>query len=271
MILKLNGQEINLDIKGEREFGAEVNLLQNDDDLTSGTDWKEVGYTIESFLDESHFSAFEIGIKNLIINYLKECHFEIEDNFDLAHYHLLIGEHYEKHLNVINKTKLIENKNFPIDISILEQRISEICNVPVVVKNPHTKEEVFHLRIIRPNTTDHNPLHRDIWQEENKDAINLFVPIIGCNELSSLPLVPGSHKWPESYTERTKKGAIVNNIKFNVPGLTQSKKELNIIRPNPKRNEVLVFSPYLIHGGAINLNDHLTRISLEVRLWRKME
>jgi len=34
-------------------------------------------------------------------------------------------------------------------------------------------------------------------------------------------------------------------------------------------NQVLVFSPYLIHGGAVNLNSNETRISIEIRLWKK--
>jgi ectoine hydroxylase-related dioxygenase (phytanoyl-CoA dioxygenase family) len=45
--------------------------------------------------------------------------------------------------------------------------------------------------------------------------------------------------------------------------------EFEFIRPDPKIGEVLVFSPYLIHGGSVNLNDDTTRISIEVRLWRK--
>ena len=40
-------------------------------------------------------------------------------------------------------------------------------------------------------------------------------------------------------------------------------------RPDPNPDEVLVFSPYLIHGGAVNLNEDMTRVSLEMRLWRR--
>ena len=42
-------------------------------------------------------------------------------------------------------------------------------------------------------------------------------------------------------------------------------KEMKMVRPNPKPGEALIFSPFLIHGAAINGNKDLTRISLELR------
>lgn len=38
-----------------------------------------------------------------------------------------------------------------------------------------------------------------------------------------------------------------------------------MIRPNPNTNEVMIFSPYLIHGCSDNSNDDSTRMSLEIR------
>ena len=54
-----------------------------------------------------------------------------------------------------------------------------------------------------------------------------------------------------------------------MPAVTAIKDEYELVRPNPKPNEVLLFSPYLIHGGASNLNEDQTRISIEVRLWKQ--
>ena len=269
MILHLNGHKIHLNIEGERAFGKKVTLLSEDDDLTQNSEFAGSGFVIKPFLKDPLYQKFRNGMKSLILGYLQNSGLMVDDNFDLAHYHRLIGSNYQQHLKVIEKTKLIQNTDFPIDISHVATRISEICEVPLNVKNPFTDEEVFHLRIIRPNTTDHNPLHRDVWQNENRHAINLYVPLIGSNAFSSLTLVPGSHHWTEDLTERTTKGAVMNKIRFNVPGLTMSRRPLELIRPNPSENEVLVFSPYLIHGGAVNLNEESTRISLEMRLWRK--
>jgi ectoine hydroxylase-related dioxygenase (phytanoyl-CoA dioxygenase family) len=42
-----------------------------------------------------------------------------------------------------------------------------------------------------------------------------------------------------------------------------------MIRPNPKPGQAMLFSPYLVHGGGYNLNTDTTRVSLEMRFWKK--
>jgi len=101
--------------------------------------------------------------------------------------------------------------------------------------------------------------------------VNLYVPMAGSNERSSLTLVPGSHHWSESETARTVGGARINSVKFTVPSLVAASRPVRVLRPNPGNNEVLVFSPYTLHGGATNLNRDTTRVSLEIRLWRAEE
>ena len=49
--------------------------------------------------------------------------------------------------------------------------------------------------------------------------------------------------------------------------MVDSAQPLHLLHPNPNPNEVLLFSPYLLHGGAVNLNTNQTRISLEMRFW----
>ena len=127
---------------------------------------------------------------------------------------------------------------------------------------------IFHFRVIRPHHRDNNPLHRDVWLEDYDDCINLYIPVAGSNPLSSLIIVPGSHRWPESRVERTTSGSRINGQKFNVPAVTGIRGDYSIARPDPKENEVLIFSPYLIHGGAVNLHPDKTRISIEMRLWQ---
>ncbi|MBC6611063.1 hypothetical protein H8B15_09020 [Hymenobacter sp. BT507] len=72
---------------------------------------------------------------------------------------------------------------------------------------------------------------------------------------------------PESRTERTSGGAIYNGTTYSVPALNGANEPLELVRPNPGPDEVLLFSPYLLHGGALNLNADATRISLEMRFW----
>ena len=55
---------------------------------------------------------------------------------------------------------------------------------------------------------------------------------------------------------------------FTVPSVVGAAFPLTLERPNPGPNEVLVFSPYLIHGGGFNQQVDRTRVSLEMRFWR---
>jgi ectoine hydroxylase-related dioxygenase (phytanoyl-CoA dioxygenase family) len=105
--------------------------------------------------------------------------------------------------------------------------------------------------------------------QDYSNCINLYIPVCGSNENSSLIIIPGSHLWSESRVERTVSGALINGVKFNVPAVTNIEGSFEVIRPSPESNEVLVFSPYLIHGGAVNLNKDTTRISIELRLWKR--
>jgi ectoine hydroxylase-related dioxygenase (phytanoyl-CoA dioxygenase family) len=94
------------------------------------------------------------------------------------------------------------------------------------------------------------------------------MPFAGSTPRSSLPLVRGSHRWQEAEIERTVEGARVNGMTFTVPSVVGAAHPLVLERPNPALNEVLVFSPYLIHGGAFNQQADRTRVSLEMRFWR---
>ena len=44
-----------------------------------------------------------------------------------------------------------------------------------------------------------------------------------------------------------------------------------MICPNPNINQIMLFSPYLIHGCSNNNNDNITRISLEMRFIKNDE
>ncbi|MDF9800913.1 hypothetical protein OKW21_006176 [Catalinimonas alkaloidigena] len=256
-------------IEGKKSFGEAITLLQQGDDLTANTHWKHEGYHIDAFFSRERYASFYEGVHSLFQKFLRNIGIQIHDKAPLSDYHLYIKNKYDLHLAVVDQAKLLQIEEFPVSIQRLEERISELCGIPVQALNPYNGDKVFHFRIIRPQSKDNNPLHRDVWLEEYKDCINIYVPICGSNHFSSLSLVPGSHYWSEAMVEKTIGGAKVNGIQFNVPAVTDSKIPLNIIRPNPGLNQVLIFSPYLLHGGATNLNVNKTRISLEMRFWRK--
>lgn len=268
MQYEVNHRTLHYHAEGERITGPETVLLDKSIDLTQKTSWSTPGFTIERLFEEDLYARFESSVKDILFRRWKKVGLQIPGNFEPDQYHTLISD-YASHLSVIDQTKLLSVSDFPVDIRLLEKRISEICNEPLEVKNPFDNQSIFHFRIIRPNTNDNNPLHRDVWLEDYKDCINLYIPVAGSNEDSSIILIPASHRWPDSLIERTKGGALINGVKFNVPAVTGIHTSFQAIRPNPGRNEVLVFSPYLVHGGAVNLHPSKTRISAEIRLWKR--
>jgi hypothetical protein len=270
MQYKVNDRLLSYSVQGEKSFGNNDVLLQPVDDLTQNTVWKNRGYTIEKLFSDADYILFKEATRELLFSLWQAAGLSIPENFLLENYHKLV-HNQEHHLQAVDQTKLIHISKFPGGISKIEQRISAICQQQLQAYNPFDGQSIFHFRVIRPGQNDNNPLHKDVWLEDYSGCINLYIPIAGSNELSSLILIPESHRWPESKVERTKAGSMVNNIKFNVPAVTQIEGNYTVDRPSPGKNEVLIFSPYLIHGGAINLNEDITRISIELRLWKKTD
>ena len=81
--------------------------------------------------------------------------------------------------------------------------------------------------------------------------------------------MPKSHKFNEKDILRTVSGAKVGKREFTVPAILKIKDSLDLTRPNPNYDELMVFSPYLVHGAGINEETNTTRISLEMRFWPK--
>jgi ectoine hydroxylase-related dioxygenase (phytanoyl-CoA dioxygenase family) len=84
---------------------------------------------------------------------------------------------------------------------------------------------------------------------------------------------PGSHLWNENETMMTRGGAYFKNSgkKYSVDAVVQSRRRLNMARPNPNIDEFILFSPYLIHGCSDNSNADITRMSVEVRFIQDTE
>ncbi|GHN01413.1 hypothetical protein WSM22_29020 [Cytophagales bacterium WSM2-2] len=268
MKYNLNEDEINYVASGAKTTGNSSVLIHSAIDLTRSRPWEKTGFTIEKFLDQSHYPEFITSTKKTLIKLWASSGLPVTDSFSPDQFHTLASTK-ELHLAAVEKTKQLPIPAFPIPIRIVEERISEICGTPLIAQNPFDNQSIFHFRVVRPDSNDNNPLHRDVWLEDYANCINLYIPIIGSNPKSSLAIIPGSHHWPENKTERTTQGAEIDGTRFNVPAVTSIDGTFEIVRPNPKENEVLVFSPYLIHGGAVNLNNDQTRISIELRLWKK--
>jgi len=270
VIYYINSEPVSIDIQGEIFRGSASRLIDSADNLIGACKWAMQGYAISDFIDKTVFSTLHRGLTDLVREAV-ECATQSScPEFTLETYH-----HYcsndDVHLAVIkdlrNKADIV---NFPIDYSVVDARVSTLCGVPVSCKVSHqVASGYFFIRLIRPNAiSDNNPPHRDSWLDHLRDCVNIYVPLAGSNEHSSLSVVPGSHLWCESDVPRTAEGAIVNGVTFSVPSIVTDGDALEMVRPEVGKGDLMVFSPYLIHGGAANLNKNVTRASLEMRFWR---
>jgi len=212
----VNGIKLEYETQHERNWGPEVVLLDQAVDITAANRWNKTGFTIDDLFDENANVSFQENTKKLLIQCWKQAGLPVAPGFNLDQYHT-VARDLQTHLSAVEKTKLLTVDRFPVPVELIEQRVSEICGVELAAKNPFDGQSIFHFRVIRPHQTDHNPLHRDVWLEDYDNCINLYLPIAGSNELSSLVLIPGSHRWPESRIEKTIGGAVVGGVKFNVP------------------------------------------------------
>ena len=267
MKARLNQHDVTYHIEGAAGAPADHVLLANAIDLTAGTSWASPGYCVAPGLPVPLQEQLRAGLADLLREFLREAGVPVASDFDISHYHHAIADDRERHLAVWSQIKEIRQERLPVPAAVLEARVSELVGRPVRALNPWDGERFFHLRVIRPHRPDNNPLHRDVWLPDYDGCINIYLPIAGSTPDSAMPLVPGSHHWPESRTGRTAEGAVYNGVRFTVPALIGAAEPLEIVRPNPSPDELLIFSPYLLHGGAVNLTPDTTRVSLEMRFW----
>ena len=267
----INGTTIEYSVDGDTVYGSDQVLLEGDDNLISGTDWAERGYTIQPFLSPSENEVIRSGLESTLIETMRRFTSVDESKFTLEKYHEFVDN--DLHRQITGELRGgFRVEHFPGGIFRVEKRVSKICGVELTSTCPSVGWGGYFIRIVRPNLkTDNNPPHRDVWLETLRSCVNIYFPLAGSDERSALPIVPGSHLWRESDIERTATGAKVDAATYQVPSVTSWKKSMALERPNPQKDEVMVFTPYAIHGGGINLSPDSTRMSLEARFWRRPE
>lgn len=269
--LTIGEDSIQFYVNSSVEFGkSDAVLLLEDENLIADMPWTAEGYSVEKFLEESDYLKFESGIVELIRRRLRGLFPETDfNNFQLKDYHKFIttDEMHQKFTNSIQPG--FSRSDFPVALELVEKRISQILVRSLTSKCWIDGRDVFYLRFVRPlSKVDNNPPHRDVWLDYLRHCVNIYVPLSGSGKRSALPILPGSHLWPESEVQRSVSGAELGIHKYRVPAVTGFRtKRFHLVRPNPGRNEMTVFSPYLVHGGGSNLEDGETRVSLEMRFW----
>ncbi|MGH7787141.1 MAG: phytanoyl-CoA dioxygenase family protein [Candidatus Binatia bacterium] len=260
---------IEYEIAAETAFGADEVLLERDDDLLAGTEFADNGFTVAPFLPAAAHAALVDGVQRLLVAAITQVAPRVsEADFTLAGYHRAVTD--AEHAALVETTGVHwPNEALPIPMALVERRVSEILGVDVVATNPSFDLHHFQVRVVRPGKPDNNPPHRDVWLDRLRNAVNVYVPLAGSNASSSLPLVPGSHRWREAEIERTVSGATIDGVRYTVPAVTDVRGGWRMVRPPVGPNQVMVFTPYAIHGGGVNRNADLTRVSLEIRFWRR--
>lgn len=266
----VDGHLESFELEGETAWGSDIILLDQEDDLIKNSNFKDLGYVVDKFISPDLNQQIIEKIRSIVYLRIKEVKtFDLEfELFHLEDYHKYVND--EEHIVVVEPFRAwLDASLLPCQIEFIEDRVSEILNTQVSTLVPHYGRKTFAIRIIRPLSKDYNPPHRDPWVDILKGSVNAYIPIAGSSNQSSLPLLPGSHRWKESEIERTVRGARVNGKEYVVPSVVSSTRALDLIRPNPEIGEILVFTPYLIHGGGLNQQEDITRVSLEMRYWRK--
>jgi hypothetical protein len=266
----IDDQVIECQLEGDTIVGDDQVLLEQDINLISNLVMEKQGFGIFPFLHMDENECIRKGIRDLIVNRMHELKLSTDGDFTLDNYHEYVND--ATHIALAKSIQYGWHvEEFPLDFNRVNQRISEIVERPVTGEAKHVGFYHFFVRIVRPGKVqDNNPPHRDVWLDRLRNAVNIYFPICGSTNQSALPLVPGSHLLPESALERTAEGAYLNRTQYTVPcALSVQGNPVQLIRPNPGTEEVMVFSPYLIHGGGYNLNQHTTRVSLEARFFAK--
>ncbi len=266
-VVYINEEEFDFEVKGSFFEGKDELLFNTSDNILSNVSWQNSGFSILKLFTEASFLDLQNSITTNIIEGLRKANIKINsDNFNLKDYHKYVTN-AEDHFAVINHTRNLRNEDLKIDIEALEKLLSKHLKIKLSSIIKDLGRSHIQIRISRPDSLDINPPHRDSYLDYYKNILNIWIPISGCNDKSSLPIVPGSHLINERNIIRTDaRSAYVNGNIYAVPCMLKTVDgPFKMIRPNPKETEALIFTPYLVHGAAVNLNSDITRISLELR------
>jgi hypothetical protein len=274
-LYKIGNKTYSFKYSGKSFFGKNKILLKSQDNLLKKTKFDKNGYGIIKINKYIKYTHIKSLIYKIIKKYVQIYTKNKLKKFKLENYHTYVDSisHY-KIIKKLSKGISFQNKFMRKD---LEKFLSKILliNVSTLNNNFQNKKHKyyinpnkFYLRIARPLQNDFNPPHKDEYFDNHANAINIYIPIAGSNYKSSLPIFPKSQFINEKNILRTKLNSNFNNLKFSVPLILKTKPQLKLIRPNPKKGYMMIFSSNIIHGGGINENKNITRISIELRFWR---
>jgi|ERR1043165_2502207 hypothetical protein len=245
-------------IRGEDEV-----LIKSDKDLIQNTPFYDDGFTISPALSEIQFEHLKKKLFCYLAGLAQQAGLSFASEFNFVDYHKFVND--DSHRKIAKWEMPVEIISAEVDAIRLnlEHLLGKKLRVRKIGSDSGLRE-CAGFRIVRPNKNDHNPFHKDTWLELWRNTVNVWLPVSGCNDQNALGLIPGSHLWNEKDILRSSPGATVNGLKYTVPAAIATTNSFKVKYITPDYCNMLIFSPYLIHGGAINLS-HQTRISIEVR------
>ena len=249
----IDGKRHDWEVEGEFSWGEGGVLFDEQRDLLAPRLGKE-GYLIAD-LPGGLAERARDGIEQVLGRF----------GVEMQTYHQSVDA--QRHQQIIEVTRELGMKDFGWDGDELCASLAHIVGTELSSHIDAQGRDFIIVRINRPDSTDFNPPHRDAYLPIHYDVVNLWIPIFGCNSDTSLPLIPGSHLIAESECYLTgAHGARIGGKTYVVPAMLMNRQGLwEMIRPPVGFGQALVFTPYLIHGAAINASDQV-RISLELRL-----
>ncbi|HZG09354.1 MAG TPA: phytanoyl-CoA dioxygenase family protein [Allosphingosinicella sp.] len=269
----INGEKYSVDVAGSPEyvFGKHEFMSNQETDLTFGTDWYEDGYKVLPFLSEAEFAVLRSDISSVIEKILQSLGVDTA-GFEMEKYH-----HYAAddavHLGVVSRTRDLFAEDFSLSMRALMDKIEGVTGFELTDLAPGTGARMHIIvRINRPGSTDFNPPHKDSYEDpERARFLNVWIPICGVTDKSSLPMAPGSHLLSEDKILRTMDGGVVAGKKYRVRSIASWDGRSDLYRAEVNDGELLIFSCHLIHGIAFNDQEDQTRVALEFRLFRRSE
>ena len=272
---EINGKTFAVSIDGCPEFrtGKDAILSNADTDIVYNLPWYDKGYISQKFLSNEEFSNLKTGLTASVKRIItEELGFDTE-GFTLEKYHHFVSENHD-HFKVVSRTRDLFSADFNFPIDEMIPKFEKLLGFSLTDLDPKLKENLHIIvRINRPKSNDYNPPHKDIYEEVDKNDyippfVNLWIPIAGVTNKSSLPMVPGSHRISEAEIERTFDGGVVQGNTYRVRMIKEWGGSHTLERADVKNGEVLFFSSHLIHGLAVNEEEDLTRVALEFRLFK---
>jgi Phytanoyl-CoA dioxygenase (PhyH) len=273
---QINGKTYTVSIDGSPEFklGQDIVFSNQQTDIVFNQPWYEKGYTALEFLNKNEFDYLKLGLTESVKKIIEEILGINTDGFTLEKYHHFVTSK-EDHYKVVSKTRDLFSADFNFPIEEMIPKFNQLLGFELSDIDPKFDEKLHIIvRINRPKSNDYNPPHKDIYEEVDKNNyippfVNLWIPIAGVTQNSSLPMVPKSHRYNENEIERTFDGGVVEGNTYRVRMIKNWGGSNVLERAKVTDGEVLFFSSHLIHGLAVNEEEDLTRVALEFRLFKK--